>query len=111
MRAGVPLFPELWAARVGALLWPASEPVREMWLVDNESQVIRVLKQAGKPLTNGQLAEAIGCSQGQATKLRRKVKHRLIEWRQGKYVFVTLSDFHCLPTVYARKLNGKRRKS
>jgi len=111
MRAGLPSFPELWAARVGELLWPSpSVSVVRPEPVD-EHPLIKALRNSGKPLTNGQLAKAIGCSQGQATKYRRKFKGRLIEWRQGRYVFVTLADFDDLPKDSVRKLNGKGRKS
>lgn len=74
-----------------------------------DNPVVAALARAGKPLTNQQLAAAMGCSEGQASKLRRKVKAHLIEWRQGRYVFVTLADFQGMATVSARKPKRKAR--
>lgn len=112
MIAGTPTFPEIVAEKFGAIFRP-SPPVRVMRPepVEDESPVIRALRKAGKPLTNQQLARSLGVSEGQSTKLRRKVKSRLIEWRQGRYVFVTIADFHDLPNVSTRKLNGNGRQS
>lgn len=98
---------------LGAIFARPSTPVRVMRpeTVEDESPVIRALRKAGKPLTNKQLAKAMGCSEGQSTKLRRKVQGQIIEVRKRGYVFVTLADFQELPKVSDRKLNGKRRKS
>lgn len=74
-----------------------------------DNPVVAALARAGTPLTNQQLARAMGCSEGQASKLRRKAKAHLIEWRQGRYVFAALANFHDETTVSARKLKRKVR--
>lgn len=112
MITALPTFPErVGSAVVGFFARPSPVRVMRTEPVEDESPVIRALRKAGKPLTNQQLARCLGVSEGQSTKLRRKVKARLIEWRQGKYVFVTIADFHDLPTGSGRKLNGNGRKS
>lgn len=70
-----------------------SRPVVSAAPLKPEHPVIAALRRAGRPLTNTELAAVIGCSQGQATKLRRQVREHLIEMRSGKYVFVMLADF------------------
>lgn len=112
MHAGL-TFADTVAETFSALFSRPAHPVRVMppVEVEDESPVIRVLRRAGKPLTNSQLAKAIGCNPGQATKLRRKVAHRIIEVRKGRYVFVTLAEFPELPMVSVRKLKGNGRKS
>lgn len=74
-----------------------------------DNPVLAALARAGRPLTNQQLAVSMGCSEGQASKLRRKVRQHTIEWRQGRYVFVTLADFHGVATVSERKPKRKAR--
>lgn len=110
-----PAFPVRLFNGIAAKWSRSAPPVRVMPPVEVEvveaSPVIRALRRAGKPLTNAQLAKAIGCSPGQATKLRRKVAHRIIEARKGRYVFVTLAEFPELPNVSGRKLNGNGGKS
>lgn len=112
MITALPTFPERVGSAVVGFFARPSPPVRVMRPEPvDEHPVIRALRAAGKPLTNTQLAKAIGCSQGQATKLRRKVQGQIIEVRKRGYVFVTLADFHDLPMVSGRKLNGNGRKS
>lgn len=112
MITALPTFPERVGSAVVGFFARPLPPVRVMRPEPvEEHPVIRALRKAGKPLTNQQLARCLGVSEGQSTKLRRKVKARLIEWRQGKYVFVTIADFHDLPTGSGRKLNGNWRKS
>lgn len=112
MHAGL-TFADTVAEKVSALFSRPAPPVRVMppVEVEDEHPVIQALKRAGRPLTNQQLAHAIGVSEGQSSKLRKKVQHRLIEVRRGHYVFVTLAGFHDLPKVSARKLKGNGRKS
>lgn len=52
--------------------------------------VVKVLAKAGRPLCNKELAAALGCSQGQASKLRRQAGDRVVSYRRGTRVYAAL---------------------
>jgi hypothetical protein len=60
---------------------PATEP---------DHPVLRVLHSSSRPLNNGELATAMGVSQGEATKRRAEVAGKVQETRSGRHVYVSL---------------------
>ena len=52
--------------------------------------VIDALIRAGRPLTNGELAKAMGCCDGEATKRRREVANFVNTRRAGRHVMISL---------------------
>lgn len=63
---------------------PKPEPPRA------DHPVVKALAKAGRPLTNKELAAALGCSQGQASKLRRQAGERVVSYRRGNRVYAAL---------------------
>lgn len=53
--------------------------------------IIDVLREAGRPLSNRELARLMNVCDGEATKRRREVADRLKEVREGKHVMVALA--------------------
>lgn len=53
--------------------------------------VIAAIETAGRAVSNKELAQLMGVCDGEATKRRREVAHRLREVRVGKYVMVALA--------------------
>lgn len=53
-----------------------------------EHPVLKALREAGRPLTNDELAEAMAVSKGESSKRRREVADRLLEKREGRYLMV-----------------------
>ena len=53
--------------------------------------VIEAIEQAGRPITNRELARLMGVCDGEATKRRREVAGRICEHRVGKHVMVALA--------------------
>lgn len=50
--------------------------------------VLTALRKAGRPLTNDELAAAMGVTKGEATKRRQEIAERLVEKREGRYLMV-----------------------
>ena len=55
--------------------------------VSRAHPVIKALLAAGRPLTQRELAAAIGCSPGHATRLRQQVEHALYLDRIGRCLY------------------------
>src|SRR5690606_17597275 len=55
--------------------------------VSRAHPVIKALLTAGRPLTQRELAAAIGCSPGHATRLRKQVEHALYLDRIGRCLY------------------------
>jgi len=55
--------------------------------VSRTHPVIKALLTAGRPLTQRELAAAIGCSPGHATRLRKQVEHALYLDRIGRCLY------------------------
>jgi len=55
--------------------------------VSHAHPVIKALLAAGRPLTQRELAAAIGCSPGHATRLRKQVEHALYLDRIGRCLY------------------------
>ena len=49
--------------------------------------VIAALARAGRPLSNSELARAIGCSHGHASRLRKQVADEIYTYRRGRSVY------------------------
>lgn len=56
-----------------------------------EHPVLAALRNAGKPLTNDELAGAMGVTKGEASKRRREVQEKLVERRDGRYLRVAVA--------------------
>jgi len=72
---------------------PARLPANVVQLrqsVAGKHPVLSALEVAGKPMTNTELAEAMGVCGGESTKRRREVAHLLDEVTIGKFVMVSL---------------------
>lgn len=66
---------------------PKPEPPRA------DHPVVKALAKAGRPLTNKELAEALGVSQGYASKLRRQAGDRVVSYRRGTRVYAALAGW------------------
>ncbi|MFA7504274.1 MAG: hypothetical protein WCZ28_06210 [Burkholderiaceae bacterium] len=58
--------------------------------------VIGALTAAGRALNNLELAAAIGCSPGQASRLRRQVEPHVRTWRDGRCLYTALPGWQRL---------------
>lgn len=76
------------------LLPPAAVP--QPLPMPRNHPVIRALTAAGRPLNNLELAAAIGCSPGQASRLRRQVEAHVRTWREGRCLFTALPGWQRL---------------
>lgn len=61
-----------------------SKPARD------EHPVVAALARAGRPLSNGELAKALGCSESHSSKLRRQACERVVTFRRGRRVYAAL---------------------
>lgn len=75
------------AAAVKAPALPA--PAVPLAALPAPSPVLIALRKAGRPLTNAELARALGVSEGEATKARRRVADQIIETRDGRRVLIS----------------------
>ena len=69
---------------------PEPEPKKQSAKSRPDHPVLRVLQSSNRPLTNDELAAAMGVSKGEASKRRAEVASRLQETRSGRHVFTSL---------------------
>lgn len=58
--------------------------------VDNSQHLLSILEKAGVPMTNAQIAAAMGVSDGEATRRRQEVEDQIEVTRDGKFKLVSL---------------------
>lgn len=76
------------ARRLLDVMQAAHEAAKADWpTVSRTHPVIKALLTAGRPLTQRELAAAIGCSPGHATRLRKQVEHALYLDRIGRCLY------------------------
>lgn len=61
--------------------------------LDRMHPVVAALTKAGRPLCNKELAKAMGCSEGQASKLRRQAGAQITTFRRGRRVYAALPSW------------------
>jgi hypothetical protein len=69
---------------------PEPEPKKQSAKTRPDHPVLRVLQSSSRPLTNNELAAAMGVSKGEATKRRAEVAAWLQETRSGRRVYTSL---------------------
>lgn len=60
--------------------------------IDSAHPVLVALRRAGRPLFNRELAELMGCSEGEASKRRREVEHLVRTFKRGRRLYVALAS-------------------